>query len=175
MASYQTIRLGAGRHREGGDEACVLELASMLAGEPFSDRPATACPLIASILRGVNDALDDRRRQWLLPYASAVVGTRASDAVLRERLELCRVTVGDPVRGHSVWLRLFGSRDGRPRRRELSAAARRVLCRIGVEDDDRLCDTLELVDALIALTPRDDDGGSDREVLPEPAPTAGVL
>jgi hypothetical protein len=50
VASYQTVRLSAGRHRSPDDGACVMELASMLAGEPFSDRPATVCPVIAGFL-----------------------------------------------------------------------------------------------------------------------------
>ena len=61
----------------------------MLAGEPFTDRPATVCPIVAAFLRAYNDAVDDRRRQDLYPYASAAVGTRASRDVLRRRAERC--------------------------------------------------------------------------------------
>jgi hypothetical protein len=39
-----------------------MELASMLADEPFTDRPATASPVIAAFLRTYNDGIDDARR-----------------------------------------------------------------------------------------------------------------
>jgi hypothetical protein len=55
-----------------------MELASMLAGERFSDHPQSVCPVIGSFLRAYNDALDDRRRQDLYAYAARVVGSRAS-------------------------------------------------------------------------------------------------
>ena len=83
--SHQTIRLSAGNHRYPEEGACVIELASMLAGEPFSDRPRSVCPVISTFLRGYNDWLGDARRQELYPYASLVVGTRASRQVQRAR------------------------------------------------------------------------------------------
>jgi hypothetical protein len=64
-----------------------MELASMLAGERFTDRPLSVSPAIASFMRGYNDLLDDRRRQDLLRYASEVVGTAGSEALERSRLE----------------------------------------------------------------------------------------
>lgn len=45
----------------------------MLAGEKFSDHPATVSPVIAAFLRTYNDGLDDRRRQDLHPLASLIV------------------------------------------------------------------------------------------------------
>src|SRR3954454_13886856 len=73
---HQTVRLARGRHKSPADGACVMELASMLAGEEFTDRPKCADPVIASFLRAFNDRLDTRQRQRLRPYAAAVVGTR---------------------------------------------------------------------------------------------------
>jgi hypothetical protein len=86
-ASHQTIRLARGRHGSPADGACVMELASMLAGESFGDHPASVCPVIGSFVRAYNDAIDDERRQDLYRFASAVVGSRASRAVQRARLE----------------------------------------------------------------------------------------
>jgi hypothetical protein len=72
-----------------------MELASMLAGEPFSDNPVSVCPVIGSFLRAYNDAIDDDRRKDLYEYASRVVGSRASEAVQRARAErLADWTVG---------------------------------------------------------------------------------
>ena len=85
--TYQNIRLSKGKHRSPEDGACVMELASMLAGEQFTDHPASVCPVIGALLRSYNDSIDDRRRQDLYAYASKVVGSRASLAVERARAE----------------------------------------------------------------------------------------
>jgi hypothetical protein len=85
--SHQTIKLSKGKHVSPVDGACVMELASMLAGEPFSDHPASVCPVIGSFLRAYNDSVDDRRRQALYAYAARVVGSRAGVSVQRERAD----------------------------------------------------------------------------------------
>ena len=85
--TYQTIRLSKGKHRSPEHGACVMELASMLAGEQFTDHPASVCPVIGALLRSYNDSIDDRRRQDLYAYASKVVGSRASLSVERARAE----------------------------------------------------------------------------------------
>lgn len=82
--SHQTIRIDRGKHAAPEEGACVMELASMLSGESFSDRPRTVCPVIAGFLRGYNDLVDDDRRQELYRYASVVVGS-AGDRLVRWR------------------------------------------------------------------------------------------
>jgi hypothetical protein len=69
----------------------VIELASMLAGGPFSDHPQSACPVIAAFLRSYDDHLDDDRRQDLYRHAARVAGTRAdADAdAERRRSQMC--------------------------------------------------------------------------------------
>jgi hypothetical protein len=66
-----------------------MELASMLAEEPFSDRAGTVSPVIGAFLRTYNDGLDDERRQDLYPIASLVVGTVASREVEQDRAASC--------------------------------------------------------------------------------------
>jgi hypothetical protein len=66
-----------------------MELASMLADEPFTDRPATASPVIAAFLRTYNDGIDDARRQDLYPLAALIVGTAGSRRVERDRASRC--------------------------------------------------------------------------------------
>jgi hypothetical protein len=39
LLGHPTVRLGVGRHRRAESGMCVMELASVLAGEQFSDRP----------------------------------------------------------------------------------------------------------------------------------------
>jgi hypothetical protein len=89
MPSHQTVRLSAGRHRSPHAGVCVMELASMLAAERFSDRSATVSPVIGAFLRTYNDGLDDARRQHLLPIAALIVGTAAGRAVEEERVSRC--------------------------------------------------------------------------------------
>ena len=84
--SFQIMKLARGKHSSPRHGACVMELASMVAGERFSDRPRSVSPVIAAFLRGYNDLVDDRRRQDLIRYASEAVGTAAS-----EEVELARV------------------------------------------------------------------------------------
>jgi hypothetical protein len=96
--THQTIKLSKGRHNSPQEGACVMELASMLAGEPFSDHPASVCPVIGSCLRAYNDWIDDRRRQDLYAYASKVVGTRSSQEVQRARGERVTAWVGEVAR-----------------------------------------------------------------------------
>lgn len=83
--SHQTIRLSRGTHKSPDEGACVLELASMLAEEPFSDHPKSVCPVIGAFLRDYNDSVPEGSRQDLYRYAAVVVGTRASTAVQRAR------------------------------------------------------------------------------------------
>jgi hypothetical protein len=87
---HQTVRLGRGSHRGPEEGACVMELASMLAGESFTDHPRSVCPVVASYLRALNDLVDDDARQLLYPYASRAVGTVADAAVRQRRVERCR-------------------------------------------------------------------------------------
>jgi hypothetical protein len=87
--SFQTVRLAPGRHQSPDQGACVMELASMLADEPFTDHPRSVCPVIGAFLRAYNDGLPDDRRQDLYEYAAKVVGTAGSRRLRRERARLC--------------------------------------------------------------------------------------
>jgi hypothetical protein len=90
MQSHQTIRLQRGAHRSQEEGACVVELASILAGENFSDRPRAVSPVLTRFLRVYNDWLDDDRRQDLYAYAARIVGTRGPRRVERRRAAICR-------------------------------------------------------------------------------------
>src|SRR5580704_14580733 len=85
--SHQSVRLGPGRHPRPGKVVCVMELASMLAGERFGDRPLSVCPVIGAILRTYNDNVDDRRRQDLYRFAADAVDTRRDYRVQRRRAD----------------------------------------------------------------------------------------
>lgn len=71
--------LGRGTHaspRHGGN---VLELASVLAGEPWSTHPHSVHPAIAAVAGKVNDLLADDRRRLLAPIAPRLLGTNTAD------------------------------------------------------------------------------------------------
>jgi hypothetical protein len=103
--SYQTIKLSRGKHKSPEDGACVMELASMLAGETFTDHPASVCPVIASLLRAYNDWIDDDRRRDLYAYAAKVLDSKSSAAVQRTRAE--RLAEWRPKPRRRLWPRLL--------------------------------------------------------------------
>src|ERR1700710_1113313 len=84
--SFQTVRLAQGRHASPQQGVCTLELASMLAGERFSDQPRSACAAVAAFVRGYNDAIDDVRRQDLYAVAAQLVGSSGGEDLTHERM-----------------------------------------------------------------------------------------
>ena len=126
--SHQTVTLARGKHTSPRAGACVMELASMLAGEDFTDRPASVCPVIAAFLRAYNDAIDDRRRQDLYRYASAAVGTQASTAVTRARARRCveelRALRAIQRSGRGRWRRIVSAHSRQRRSRACSTSGR---------------------------------------------------
>jgi hypothetical protein len=147
--SHQTVALARGKHSSPRSGACVMELASMLAGEPFSDRPAAVCPVVAAFLRAYNDAVDDSHRQDLYGYASAAVGTRGSWPLMRMRSRLCL----DELRAlRRTPLGLLTSPralpDSLPAMERLAGRVARELRRSGPEGHAR---ALRLADSLIGL------------------------
>jgi hypothetical protein len=110
--NFQTVVLTRGSHADPGRGVCVVELASMIAGEPLSDRPASVCRVIAAFLRAYNDSVDARRRQDLYPCASTAAGTRRTRAVERRRIEHCLAVLQelDQARRGRLLRRLLRSR-----------------------------------------------------------------
>jgi hypothetical protein len=142
--SHQTIQLSKGRHASPEEGACVVELASMLAGERFSDHPTSVCPVIAALMRNYNDRIDDRRRQDLYPYAARIVGTRGSAELERARTRYLSDCI--PERRSGIWAWLLGKNDPAPD--ALAARVVEQLCRRG---EDTHSVILGLVDQLLAL------------------------
>jgi hypothetical protein len=95
------------------------------------------------------DALDDRRRQDLYPYAAKVVGSRGPARLERERLEHLKERLSEcPRRG---WSRLFGVSEP-----SLDALANRAVHELsrgeGQEESHGMI--LGVVDELLALDTR---------------------
>ncbi len=153
--SHQTVNLARGRHQSPDDGACVMELASMLADEPFTDAPATASPIVGAFLRTYNDSVDDGRRQDLYAYAADVVGTRGPKEAERRRSWLCLEQIeamtgkcGPMSRATNRLLNLL--------RREAAAEyAARLFARES-QDPRRHAEALAFVQRLIAAGRRDE-------------------
>lgn len=82
------VKLSRGRHADPSDGACLMELASLLAGEPWSDHPACVHPVLAAVARGVNDKIGDEDRARLVPLVPYMIGTATNDLRSSARLVL---------------------------------------------------------------------------------------
>jgi hypothetical protein len=146
--THQTIKLGKGKHTSPEDGACVMELASMLAGEPFSDHPQSVCPVIGSFLRAYNDSIDDRRRQDLYAYAAQVVDSRAPQDIQDARAE--RLSAWVLERRQRRWTRL-----PRPtslvRNPDPEVVASHAVRAIRKHRDQTHAEALALIDELLAI------------------------
>lgn len=71
--------LSRGKHWSPRRGACFMELASVLAGERWSDHPACTHPLLAALARAVNDLTSDGDRQALVGLVPSVVGRTGDD------------------------------------------------------------------------------------------------
>src|SRR6266568_4118928 len=70
-----TVHLDKGSHRSADEGHCLLEVASMLAGQPFGDGPPCVSPVLRTFGISVNDQWDDEQRQKLLPFAPRLLNT----------------------------------------------------------------------------------------------------
>ena len=66
---------------------CVMEAVAYVAGEPWSDAPACACPVISAFMRAWNDGLptDADRVRLLSPLIPRLVGSKSTPAVEERR------------------------------------------------------------------------------------------
>ena len=97
--------LSAGGHEHVDEGACFMEAVAYVAGEPWSDTPACACPVLGAFLRTWNDDLSDTDRDRLLrPLVRRLVGSRSTPEVEARRSWLAMDWL---VRTHApAWLRL---------------------------------------------------------------------
>jgi hypothetical protein len=152
--SYQTIKLSRGRHSSPEHGACVMELASMLAGEGFSDHPRSVSRPIASFLRGYNDLVDDRRRCDLYRYAAQTVGTSSSRSV--EDARVARLLAwGDELwerrASRSLLERLRYRRAVQERSSDPEPAGTYAVHALGKVRDEGHAAALALVDELVSM------------------------
>jgi hypothetical protein len=101
----ETLVLLRGAHPPN-DGLCLMEAVAYIAGEPHSDRPQCACPVLGAFGRHMNDGMDDAGRQALKPHIPRLVGSRSTRAV-----ELKRGWLAADWLVHTAapaWLRLAG-------------------------------------------------------------------
>lgn len=153
-STHQTVRLSKGRHSSPVHGACVMELASMLAGEPFSDHPRSVSRPIATFLRSYNDMVDDDRRQDLYRYASEVVGTAGGEEI-EEKRALRLIEWADEIRAaRARWFPLarLSRRRAKTHGREGAEEAARYAIRVTPPVSDRShASVLCLLDDLIKI------------------------
>jgi hypothetical protein len=95
-----------------------MEAVAWLAGEPHSDQPACACPVIGAFMRSWNDSLpdDEIRTRLLRPLLPLLVGSRSTTAVELQRSYLALdwlarecapawLSLRDDLKAHAVALR----------------------------------------------------------------------
>ena len=106
LAKIQSLYSGS--HKENGNghvEACAMEAVAFIAGEPWSDHPECACPVIGAFMRAWNDGLADAERTALiLPLVPRLVGTRSTKKIEQRRATMAADWL---IRVHTpAWLRL---------------------------------------------------------------------
>jgi hypothetical protein len=98
MTMPTTIALGRATHPAppagqppADGQACIMELVSYLAGEPWSDAPDCVSSVIRRFLVGINDHIADdaTRTALLLPYAHRVIGTAGTREQEVTRAYIC--------------------------------------------------------------------------------------
>src|SRR2546421_6917449 len=89
--------LSRGKHRSPRKGACLMELASYLAGGRWSDHPACTHPLLAAVARRVNDYTSDAGRPRLADLIPSVIGLTGEDLHIDARIALGSATMALPV------------------------------------------------------------------------------
>jgi hypothetical protein len=78
------ITLSFGKHASREAGMCTMEAVAFLAGEPHTDHPKCACPILAAYARILNDHMgtgpegDTLRNKYLLPLTEKLIGTRST-------------------------------------------------------------------------------------------------
>ncbi|WP_147918995.1 hypothetical protein [Ruania zhangjianzhongii] len=111
--------LARGRHRSPRRGACFMELASYLAGEPWTDSPACTDESLAHLARLVNDLSTDDARPALSAMIPSVIGLQdlgrgfADEMALIASVHALPIAAQDRQRGIAVgMLRILGDVGG---------------------------------------------------------------
>jgi len=182
--SETTPTLTAHAHLSPDDGICLMELVSLLAGEPFSDHPRCTDPTLATIGRVVNDELSTGARQALVPLARDFAGRREDTyglapvlvqqclAIATEYLPMPQPTLQRHHRRAAAWITLMTRQPKRlsqlvgaiyvrgPAQHAIGATVRQLRQLPATQRDAALW---QILDAAVAATPR------GAKTPPEPA------
>jgi hypothetical protein len=132
-------QLSRGKHRSPRKGACFMEMASYLAGERWSDRPACTHPLLGSLARLVNDYTSDAGRSGLVDLIPSVIGLTSDDPRVDVRIMHRAATTALPVaaagRQHALAVSVLAAEramtelDGHPAA-DLTARSREALAQV---------------------------------------------
>jgi hypothetical protein len=106
LAQLAALSLSAGSHSEFARGVCAMEAVAYIAGEPHSDAPACACPVLTAFMIAWNDGLPSNaeRDRLLKPFIPRLVDTRSTREVEERRAFLAMDWV---IRVHTpTWLDL---------------------------------------------------------------------
>jgi hypothetical protein len=87
LAEVLQRSLGSNSHESIEKGLCVMEAVSYVAGEPWSDQPKCACPVISAFMRSWNDLLpnDAERDRLLKPLIAQLVDSKSTKGVEERR------------------------------------------------------------------------------------------
>ena len=80
------FELQPGFHGAAEEGMCALETVAWMAGLPHSDQPPCVCPVIATLVRSMNDRMTHFHRQGLIPFLPRMIDTK-EEALARSRAE----------------------------------------------------------------------------------------
>src|SRR4029077_13546284 len=80
LVVLENLSLAYGGHGAWEEGACIMEAVAYVAGEPHSDHPKCASPILTSFCMRWNDRLNDVDRQLLKPFIPRLVGTNTGEA-----------------------------------------------------------------------------------------------
>lgn len=80
------LKLSSGAHSQDSGKHCLLEVVSLFANEPFSDKPACVDYVLAEFGRTWNDSMrSDEEREQLKCYIVLLPGTAQGEALSQRR------------------------------------------------------------------------------------------
>src|SRR3712207_1094398 len=79
----------------GEGRMCLVSLVAFLAGEPHSDAPGCASPVVQAFAVAVNGHMPRATRQRLKPFAPRIIGT--ADGVDRLRAAVLRQALAEEI------------------------------------------------------------------------------
>jgi hypothetical protein len=92
LAEVERRQLAVGAHDGPTEGMCVMEAVAWISGEPWSDTPRCACPVVSAYLRALNDGMPAGERQRLKALIPRLVGSRATTGVEQRRANLAADT-----------------------------------------------------------------------------------